>query len=99
MNQHFTMLSGHFAFEVYFTLGLGLTQTDDSQSAFTIHGGLGQVYPMSKNTTFTWGLGFNNFTSNAKQDLNGANRGKEVNTSLFYLTAGVSIFFPFTEAR
>lgn len=86
-------------FEVYFTLGLGLTNTDDSQSAFTLHAGVGQVYPISKNTTFRWGLGFNNFTSNAKENLNGANRGKEVNTSLFYLNAGFSIFFPFTEAR
>ena len=86
-------------FEVYFTLGLGLTGTDDSQSAFTVHAGFGQVYPMSKNTTFTWGLGFNNFTSDAKDSLNGANRGESVNTSMFYLTAGVSVFFPFTEER
>lgn len=86
-------------FEVYFTLGLGMTGTDDSQSAFTIHAGLGQVYPISKNTTFRWGLGFNNFTANAKGDLKGTIQGQEVNASLFYLSAGMSMYFPFRDDR
>lgn len=86
-------------FEVYFTLGLGMTGTDDSQSAFTIHGGVGQVYPLSKNTTFRWGLGLNNFSANAKGDLNGTIQGKKVNSSLFYLSAGMSVYFPFNEER
>lgn len=86
-------------FEVYFTLGLGLTGTDDSQSAFTIHAGMGQVYPMSRNTTFRWELALNNFTAKAKGDLNGTIQGKSVNANLFYLSAGVSIYFPFSESR
>ncbi len=86
-------------FEVYFTLGLGLTGTDDSQSVLTIHGGMGQVYPVSKNSTFRWELGLNNFTAKAKGNLNGTIQGKDVNANLFYISIGMSVYFPFSESR
>ncbi len=86
-------------FEVYFTLGLGVTNTDDTQSVLTIHGGLGQVYPLSKDTTFRWGLGLNNFFANAKSDLKGSIQGQKVNANLFYLSAGMSVYFPFSRER
>ena len=86
-------------FELYFTLGVGFTGTDDGQSAFTISGGLGQVYPLSKNTTFRWDIALNNFTANARGDLNGDLRGQEVNANFLYVSTGVSIYFPFSETR
>lgn len=86
-------------FEMYFSLGGGMTMTEDGQSVPTIHGGVGQVYPMNKNTTFRWALSYNFFSANARADLNGSIRGQKVNSSLFYLSAGVSFFFPFSEAR
>lgn len=86
-------------FEVYFVLGAGLTGTDDGQSAFTIHGGIGQVYPVSKNMSIRWTLVLNNFAANAKGDLKGSIKGQEVRSNLLYLSAGVSWFFPFSEER
>lgn len=87
-------------FELYFTLGVGLTGTDDGQSAFTVSGGLGQVYPTGKNTTFRWALAINNFTADAKRDLNNPGvRGKSSNANFLYVSAGVSVYFPFSEAR
>jgi len=87
-------------FELYFTGGIGLTNTDDGQSAFTFSGGLGQVYPMSKNTTFRWALSLQNYTANAKGDLKNPNvQGQEVRSNFLYVSAGVSIYFPFNEER
>jgi len=86
-------------FELYFTGGVGFTNTDDGQSAFTLSGGLGQVYPMSKNTTFRWALTFQNFSANAKGDLKGQIRGQEVRSNFLYVSAGVSVYFPFSEKR
>jgi outer membrane beta-barrel protein len=87
-------------FELYFTLGVGLTGTDDGQSAFGFSGGLGQVYPTGKNTTFRWELALNNYTADAKKDTNETGvAGSSVNTNFLYVSAGVSIYFPFSEAR
>ena len=86
-------------FELYFTGGVGLTNTDDGQSAFTMSAGLGQVYPMSKNTTFRWALTYHNYSANAKGDLNGQIRGQKVRANFLYVSAGVSIYFPFSEKR
>lgn len=87
-------------FELYFTGGIGLTNTDDGQSAFTISGGLGQVYPMSKNTTFRWALALHSYSAEAKGDLKNPNvRGQEVRANFLYVSAGVSIYFPFSEQR
>lgn len=86
-------------FEMYFTLGLGLSKIEDGQNVGTLHLGLGQVYPLSKNTSFRWGFGYNFFQANARGDLKGSVKGKEVNTSFFYLNAGISVFLPFSEAR
>ncbi len=86
-------------FEVYFALGLGMTGTDDSQSVLTVHGEIGQVYPLLKDITFRWGLGLNNFFANAKSDLKGSVQGEKVNANLFYLSAGMSMYFPFSKER
>jgi len=86
-------------FELYFTGGVGFTGTDDGQSAFTISAGLGQVYPMSKNTSFRWALALHNYSANAKGDLKGQIKGQEVRSNFLYVSAGVSIYFPFSESR
>ncbi len=81
-------------FEVYFTVGGGVTGTDDGQSAPTLHLGVGQFYPLSKNMTFRWGLGLNTFQATSK----GANP-KDITAYMLHLSGGVSWYFPFTEAR
>jgi outer membrane beta-barrel protein len=86
-------------FELYFTGGVGFTGTDDGQSAFTITGGLGQVYPMSKNTSFRWALALHNYSADAKGDLKGEIRGQTVRANFLYVSAGVSVYFPFSEKR
>jgi len=86
-------------FEMYFTFGGGLSGTDDGQSVPTVHVGTGQVYPITKNTTFRWALSYNFFQANARGDLQGSVSGDKVNTGFLYLSAGVSLFFPFSESR
>ena len=87
-------------FELYFTGGLGFTGTDDGQNAFTISAGLGQVYPMGKNTTFRWALALHNYSAKAKGDLKNPNiQGQEVTANFLYVSAGVSVYFPFSEER
>lgn len=86
-------------FEMYFTLGGGLSGTDDGQSVMTVHAGTGQIYPITKNTTFRWALSYNFFQANARGDLQGSVSGAKVNTGFLYLSAGVSVFFPFSKTR
>ena len=86
-------------FEMYFTFGGGVTGINDGQTVPTVHVGTGQVYPMSKNTTFRWALGYNFFQADARSDLNGNISGQKVNTGFLYLSAGVSVFLPFSKAR
>lgn len=86
-------------FEVYFTLGGGLTGTNDGQRVATLHLGSGQVYPISKNVTFKWTLSYNFFRANARNDLQGSVSGQEVQTGFLYLSAGFSIFLPFSKTR
>jgi outer membrane beta-barrel protein len=86
-------------FEVYFTFGGGLTGTNDGQRVATIHVGSGQVYPITKNVTFKWTLSYNIFRANARTDLQGDVSGQEVQTGFLYLSAGFSIFLPFSKTR
>ena len=87
-------------FEMYFTFGGGISSTDDGQSdALTVHIGMGQFYPMTKNTTFKWSLGYNLFRAGAREDLQGSVSGKTVNTGFLYLSTGISVFLPFSKSR
>ena len=86
-------------FEVYFTFGGGVSGIDDGQTVPTIHLGTGQVYPITKNTTFRWALSYNFFQADAQSDLQGSISGEEVNTGFLYLSAGISIFLPFSKER
>jgi outer membrane beta-barrel protein len=86
-------------FEMYFTLGGGVSGIDDGQTVPTIHLGTGQVYPLSKNTTFRWALSYNFFQADARSDLQGSISGESVNTGFLYLSAGVSVFLPFSKSR
>lgn len=81
-------------FEVYFTFGGGITGTDDGQSAPTLHLGIGQFYPMSKNMTFRWGLGFNTFQATSKGSVQ-----QDITAYTLFLSGGLSWYFPFTEER
>lgn len=86
-------------FEVYFSLGGGVTLTDDGQSAPTLHLGIGQMYPLSRNTTFRWDIGFNGFIADGKDSLNGPNQGESITTYMLYVSAGVSVFLPYSNER
>ena len=87
-------------FEMYFTFGGGISSTDDGQSgALTVHIGMGQFYPMTKNTTFKWSLGYNFFRAGARDDIHGSVGGETVNTGFLYFSTGISVFLPFSKSR
>ena len=86
-------------FEMHFTLGGGLSGIEDGQRVPTVHFGIGQVYPITKNKTFRWALGYNFFQADAQSDLQGSISGNKVNTGFLYISAGLSIFLPFSRSR
>lgn len=80
-------------FDLYFSLGAGITQTNQSTSPATLHFGTGQTFALSKSFAFRWDFSWNTFSSTSASASSSST--KETNTyNNLLLTAGVSFFFP-----
>lgn len=76
-------------FDLYFSVGPGLTGTNQGSSEPSVHFGTGQIFARTQGTAFRWDFSWNMFL--AKTDLNSSQK------SLFNtlsLSLGMSFFFP-----
>lgn len=82
-------------FDLYFSLGGGLTQTDQGSGEPTIHLGTGQIFALSKSVAFRWDFSWNFFSAESERD------GKKTSDTYdnLFLTVGVSFFFPEAKYR
>jgi len=80
-------------FDMYFSLGGGVTQTNQETTPFSAHIGTGQIFAISKAIAFRWDLSLYNYTTDTK--------GGTISGSFtdLYLSMGVSIFFPEASYR
>jgi outer membrane beta-barrel protein len=77
-------------FDLYFSGGVGITGTSDSQSAPTLHLGTGQIFAINKSMAFRWDFSWNTFSASTKT---GPTTSSSVYNNL-YLTVGMSFFYP-----
>lgn len=77
-------------FDLYFSLGGGITNTNQSSSEPTLHVGTGQTFALSKSTAFRWDFTWNAYQSKSSA---GGSAGSSVYNNLF-ITLGMSYFFP-----
>lgn len=92
-----TFLNDHIVpFDLYFTLGGGMTDTDEESGAPTVHVGTGQVFALTKMMAIKWDLTWN-FYSAASTNSN----GQKVTSSQddLFLSVGMSFFFPEAKYR
>ena len=82
-------------FDHYFTLGGGLTGTNQDGNPATLNLGTGQIYALSKRLAFRWDVTWLIFNADAKSS--GATQSGTFNN--VYLTAGVSLYFPEASYR
>lgn len=77
-------------FDLYFSAGAGITNTNQGGSEPTIHLGTGQVFAITKSAAFRWDFSWNFY--NAKSGVAGAQQNSLYNN--LFLTLGASFFFP-----
>lgn len=77
-------------FDLYFSGGAGITNTNQGGSEPTIHLGTGQVFAITKSAAFRWDFSWNFY--NAKSGVAGAQQNSLYNN--LFLTLGASFFFP-----
>ncbi len=81
-------------FELFFTLGVGMILTDDSQQAPALNMSFGQIHPLSKNTALRWEIGGNLFSAEGKGSLQGSQKNEKTLSEIFYVSVGASFFLP-----
>jgi outer membrane beta-barrel protein len=79
-------------FDMYFAAGGGTTKVDGGDGGTTIHLGTGQVFALSKGTSFRWDFTWNSFNAKPVQ-------GSSQGFNNLLLTFGVSFFFPEAKYR
>lgn len=84
MNQKIT------TFDLYFSAGAGMTNTNQGGSEPTIHLGTGQIFAITKSAAFRWDFSWNFY--NARSGVAGASQNSLYNN--LFLTIGASFFFP-----
>lgn len=77
-------------FDLYFSGGGGITNTNQGGSEPTIHFGTGQLFALSKSAAVRWDFSWNFY--NAKSGVAGAQQNATYNN--LFLTVGASFFFP-----
>lgn len=77
-------------FDLYFSAGAGMTNTNQGGSEPTIHLGTGQIFALTKSTAFRWDFSWNFY--NARSGVAGAAQNSLYNN--LFLTIGASFFFP-----
>jgi outer membrane beta-barrel protein len=78
------------AFDLYFSAGAGMTNTNQGGSEPTVHFGTGQIFSITKSTAFRWDFSWNFY--NARSGVAGASQNSLYNN--LFLTIGASFFFP-----
>lgn len=86
-------------FDMYFSLGGGITDTNQDTTPFTIHVGTGQIFAINKWSAFRWDLSAYHYTSRTNVVVNGNNVAKDDSFTDIELTIGVSFFFPEASYR
>lgn len=77
-------------FDLYFSLGGGMTATNQDSSEPTVHFGTGQVFALSKSMAFRW-----DFTWNFYQAKSSVSTSASASTyNNLFITLGMSFFFP-----
>ncbi len=77
-------------FDLYFSAGAGMTNTNQGGSEPTIHLGTGQIFAITKSAAFRWDFSWNFY--NARSGVAGAGANSLYNN--LFLTLGASFFFP-----
>jgi outer membrane beta-barrel protein len=77
-------------FDLYFSLGLGATGTNQGSEAPTAHLGTGQAFALNKSLALRWDFSVNIYSSTSGTD---PTKGAAIYNDVF-LTVGASFFFP-----
>lgn len=77
-------------FDLYFSIGGGMTSTNQGGSEPTVHFGTGQMFAFNKSAALRWDFSWNFY--NAKSGVAGAQANATYNN--LFLTVGASFFFP-----
>ena len=77
-------------FDLYFSLGLGATGTNQGTEAPTLHLGTGQIFALSKSFALRWDISYNTFPSSSGT---APGQGSAIYNNIF-MTLGASFFFP-----
>lgn len=82
-------------FDLYFSVGAGMTATNQGGTEPSVHIGTGQIFALSKGMAFRWDFSWNMFTAESNVE---AARGRSFYNTLL-ISAGVSFFFPEAKYR
>ncbi|MBC7421780.1 MAG: outer membrane beta-barrel domain-containing protein [Bdellovibrio sp.] len=86
-------------FDMYFTVGGGTSSTNSVENnVATLHGGVGQIFAMSKSMAFRWDYSWTHFSATSTKSSTGVAGAKNDYDDLI-LTAGFSFFFPEAKYR
>lgn len=82
-------------FDLYFSVGAGMTTTNQGGTEPSLHLGTGQIFALSKNMALRWDFSWNMFSAESNVE---TARGRSVYNTLL-ISAGVSFFFPEAKYR
>lgn len=82
-------------FDLYFSVGAGMTATNQGGSEPTLHIGTGQIFALSKSMAFRWDFSWNMFTAESTVQ---TSRGRAFYNTIL-ISTGVSFFFPEAKYR
>jgi outer membrane beta-barrel protein len=84
---------GIIPFDMYFSFGGGIMDTNQEESPFAIHVGTGQIFGISKGMAFRWDLSGYFYSSEVKKSGVGGGTNTQSFTDI-QLSLGMSFFFP-----
>ncbi len=86
-------------FDMYFSLGAGVTGTNEDTNPFTIHAGTGQIYAIKKWMAFRWDLSMYYYTSETQVGIQTGQPKREDTFTDIQISIGMSFFFPEASYR
>ena len=87
-------------FDTHFLLGFGTTTTGLGEDESTLSLGVGQTYAHSKDLAFRWDMTLNSYKARVIENLAaGGTEEDELSQFDFFLSAGVSFYFPGAKYR
>ena len=81
-------------FDIYFTPGIGVTQTSNSSGDSTLMLGVGQLFALSKSYGIRWDFDWNYYSTTVSTMNGGVTTNSSTTHSDLYLGVGFSYFFP-----